>query len=303
MTQDRRIIETRAAVRNTPVKPRDWEAILDDDDTEAVEVDGGEMALTVRDGQLHLMFAFDSTEVMKAAFNPMWAALQPKLKRYKAYQYCRFDLVAFPVREWIDHMLDEADFLLQGGWTEMEHRDPADITPPEPPAGVTIRRAAPTDLDRILEIEAASYGAFSDGPEVTTARFEAAPWTGVLEDDGEVVAYAINAAVEGGIGRTLSLGVAPEARGRGLGKPLYVALLDELAARGFHSVVAGITLPNDPSIKLHEQLGFSACGIVEEAGWKLGGWHAVGFWQKRLAEPGEAPSIRAAGSSPSAATR
>lgn len=256
MTQDRRIIETRAAVRNTPVKPRDWEAILDDDDTEAVEVDGGEMALTVRDGQLHLMFAFDSTEVMKAAFNPMWAALQPKLKRYKAYQYCRFDLVAFPVREWIDHMLDEADFLLQGGWTEMEHRDPADITPPEPPAGVTIRRAAPTDLDRILEIEAASYGAFSDGPEVTTARFEAAPWTGVLEDDGEVVAYAINAAVEGGIGRTLSLGVAPEARGRGLGSTMLQAAAYQLAATGGRRLVATARPDVPGSIDAARRLGY-----------------------------------------------
>jgi phosphinothricin acetyltransferase len=88
--------------------------------------------------------------------------------------------------------------------------------------------------------------------------------------------------------------IAPEARGQGLGKPLYIALLDELTARGFHSVVAGITLPNDPSVKMHEQLGFTACGVIEEAGWKMGAWHAVGFWQKRL---------RAAGSSPDGATR
>lgn len=256
MTQDRRIIETRAAVRNTPVKPRDWEDILDDDGTEAVEVDGGEMALTVRDGQLHLMFAFDSNEVMKAAFNPMWAALQPKLKRFKAYRYCRFDLVAFPVREWIDHMLDEADFLLQGGWTEMEHRDPADITPPEPPAGVTIRRATPADLDRILEIEVASYGAFSDGAEVTTARFEAAPWTGVFEEDDEVVAYAINAEVEGGVGRTLSLGVAPEARGRGLGSTMLQAAAYQLAATGGRRLVATARPDVPGSIDAARRLGY-----------------------------------------------
>lgn len=122
------------------------------------------------------------------------------------------------------------------------------------------------------------------------------PWL-VTEENGVVLGYA-----KAGTWRdrkaydwTVETGIylAPDARGKGLGKPLYVALLDELTARGFHSVVAGITLPNDPSIRLHEQLGFTACGVVQEAGWKLGAWHAVGFWQKLL---------RAAGSSPPAAT-
>lgn len=126
------------------------------------------------------------------------------------------------------------------------------------------------------------------------ARF---PWL-VTEEGGTVLGYA-----KAGTWRerkaydwTVETGIymAPDSRRRGLGKALYVALLDELTQRGFHTVVAGITLPNDPSIAMHEQLGFKACGIVEDAGWKLGGWHAVGFWQK---------SLRAAGSSPPAATR
>ena len=120
------------------------------------------------------------------------------------------------------------------------------------------------------------------------------PWLVVTsQEDGRVLGYA-----KAGTWRerkaydwTVETGIymAPEARGKGLGKPLYVALLDELTARGFHSVVAGITLPNDPSIALHEQLGFTACGVVQEAGWKLGGWHAVGFWQKLLTRAGSSP--------------
>ncbi len=232
MTQGRRIIGTRTAVRNTPIKPREWEALLDLDDTEAVEVDGGEMALVTRNGQLHLMFAFDSNEVMQAAFNPMWDALKPRLKRFKTAPYLRFDLVAFPVREWIDHMLDEADFILIGGWIEMEHRDPSEITPPEPPPGVTIRKATAADAARIGEIEAESYAEFSDGPEVTSGRLASAPWAGVLEEDGEVIAYAINSEVASGIGRTLSLGVAAEARGRQLGQTMLQAAAYQLAASG-----------------------------------------------------------------------
>ncbi len=180
MTWER--IETRTAVRNTPVKPRDWEALLDLDDTTAVEVDGGEMALVMRDGQLHLMFSFETNEVMKAAFIPMWSALKPKLKQYKV-PYARFDLVAFPVREWIDHMLDEADFLSFAEWIEMEHRETSDLTPPEPPAGVTIRKAGAADEARIVAIEAEAYDTHSDGAEVTRARIASSSWTGVLEEE------------------------------------------------------------------------------------------------------------------------
>ncbi len=73
---------------------------------------------------------------------------------------------------------------------------------------------------------------------------------------------------------------------RGLGKALYARLFDIMSAQGFHSVVAGIALPNDPSVRLHEALGFVSVGRVARAGWKHGAWHDVGFWQKDLAEAG-----------------
>lgn len=111
------------------------------------------------------------------------------------------------------------------------------------------------------------------------------PWL-VTEVDGVVLGYA-----KAGTWRdraayrwTAETGIyiAAHARGQGLGKPLYVALLAELTARGFHSAVAGITLPNDPSVAMHLGLGFVPCGVVQDAGFKNGGWHAVGFWQKLL---------------------
>jgi ribosomal protein S18 acetylase RimI-like enzyme len=128
--------------------------------------------------------------------------------------------------------------------------------PPEPPEGVTIRRASAADLPRILEIEADSYGPFSDGPEVTSARFEAAPWSGVLVEDGEVIAYAINAAVEGNIGRTLSLGVGPEVRGRQLGSTMLQAAAYQLAATGARRLAA-VARPDVPgSIDAARRLGY-----------------------------------------------
>jgi phosphinothricin acetyltransferase len=81
----------------------------------------------------------------------------------------------------------------------------------------------------------------------------------------------------------------PDARGSGLGRALYGRLLEILTEQGFRSAIGGITLPNPASVRLHEALGFEACGVVRDAGCKFGRWHDVGFWQRRLrtdAEPG-----------------
>jgi len=77
------------------------------------------------------------------------------------------------------------------------------------------------------------------------------------------------------------------ARRKGVARALYLRLFEVLAAHGFHSVVAGIALPNDASVKLHESLGFVPAGVVRDAGWKCGKWNDVGFWQRVLA-PGSA---------------
>jgi L-amino acid N-acyltransferase YncA len=111
------------------------------------------------------------------------------------------------------------------------------------------------------------------------------PWL-VAEDDTTVLAYA-----KAGTWRAraayqwtceLGLYVAPDARGRGIGTQLYTALLAACAERGFRSAIAGITLPNPASVRLHERLGFVSVGVVAEAGFKLGAWHDVAFFQKRL---------------------
>lgn len=71
-------------------------------------------------------------------------------------------------------------------------------------------------------------------------------------------------------------------RGKGVGRALYTALLAALRAADYRSVVGGITLPNPASVALHEGLGFRPRGAIIAAGFKLGGWHDVGFWQIQL---------------------
>lgn len=79
-------------------------------------------------------------------------------------------------------------------------------------------------------------------------------------------------------------------RGVGVGRRLYRRLLELLTAQGYRSVVAGATLPNEASTALHESLGFVPVGTVSDAGFKMGRWHDVGFWQLRLRrDPEEHP--------------
>jgi len=73
--------------------------------------------------------------------------------------------------------------------------------------------------------------------------------------------------------------VDPAKQRAGVGDALYAELLARLRRQGFHSVVGVIALPNEPSVRLHERHGFSRVGQLAEAGYKLGGWHDVGFWQ------------------------
>ena len=120
------------------------------------------------------------------------------------------------------------------------------------------------------------------------------PWF-VASDRQGVVGYA-----KSGVWRerkayswTAEVGVyiSPHACKRGLGSGLYDALLDELQRRGFRSAVAGITLPNDASIALHEKHGFERVGVFADAGWKLGAWHPVEWWQQRFATGPEGPAV------------
>lgn len=84
--------------------------------------------------------------------------------------------------------------------------------------------------------------------------------------------------------RTVETGiyVARDAQGRGVGRALYEALFARLRGAGFHAAVAGITLPNDPSVRLHEAVGFTRVGVFREVGRKFDAWHDVGFWQAML---------------------
>lgn len=70
--------------------------------------------------------------------------------------------------------------------------------------------------------------------------------------------------------------------GKGIGLFLYTALIDAVRARSMHTVIGGIALPNAPSVRLHEHLGFKKIAHFEEVGYKRDRWVDVGYWQLLL---------------------
>ncbi len=80
--------------------------------------------------------------------------------------------------------------------------------------------------------------------------------------------------------------LAPAAASQGMGSRLMAALLERLLAQGAHAVLAGIALPNDPSVALHQKLGFSKVAHFRQTGRKFDQWVDVGYWEKILSNGG-----------------
>jgi L-amino acid N-acyltransferase YncA len=111
------------------------------------------------------------------------------------------------------------------------------------------------------------------------------PWL-VACENGRVAgyAYATKWRVRAAYRHTVesSVYLARDAVGRGLGRALYAALLDDLRRRGLYLVIGGIALPNEASIKLHEAMGFRKVAHFAEVGMKFGRRIDVGYWQRTL---------------------
>lgn len=85
----------------------------------------------------------------------------------------------------------------------------------------------------------------------------------------------------------VSVYVDPTAQRRGVGRKLYCALFSLLRTQGYRNAFAGIVLPNEPSVRLHESLGFERIGVYRGVGFKLGAWRDTGWWGLLLQELSE----------------
>lgn len=82
-----------------------------------------------------------------------------------------------------------------------------------------------------------------------------------------------------------SVYVDARCRGQGVGRMLLGAIVLAAEKQDYHVMVGGIDAENAISIRLHESLGFKACGVVRQAGFKFGRWLDLAFYQLILRTP------------------
>ena len=162
---------------------------------------------------------------------------------------------------------------------------------------MVVREAQVGDFDAIAEItnpyilntpthfgyEPVTGDALRDSWTKAAGKF---PFLVMVDGTGGVIGFAKGyqwrdrAAYE----RTAEVGIyLREAfHGRGLGRVLYERLIRACRDKGFHTLVGGITIPNEASVRLHLSCGFRHVGTFRQVGWKFEQWHDVGFYQLML---------------------
>lgn len=111
-------------------------------------------------------------------------------------------------------------------------------------------------------------------------------WWLVAEVEGVVLGYAYatkwqsRAAYRHSV--EISVYLHHEHAGKGYGTALYDVLFQRLRAKGLHTVIGGVALPNPASERLHEKFGMTKVAHFREVGNKFGRWIDVGYWQLQL---------------------
>ena len=161
----------------------------------------------------------------------------------------------------------------------------------------TIRAAEPSDAAGIAAIYnhyvEQSIVTFEEEPvsdaemarRIEDVRAESLPWL-IAEEAGRVVGYASSRKWKGRSGYRFSaeitVYVEPGHARRRIGSKLYARLFPLLQARGIHAVIAGIALPNEASVALHEKFGMRRVAHFAEVGFKFDRWIDVSYWQRTL---------------------
>ena len=108
------------------------------------------------------------------------------------------------------------------------------------------------------------------------------PWL-VCENEYQLISYAFasewksRCAYKYSVESSVYLDI--NCKGRGIGTPLYKELLKQLDDLNYHTIIAGIALPNDISVKFHEKFEFKKVAHFKQVGLKFNKFIDVGYWQ------------------------
>ncbi|MBI3677982.1 MAG: N-acetyltransferase [Proteobacteria bacterium] len=163
---------------------------------------------------------------------------------------------------------------------------------------ITIRLAQPSDLPALLAI----YNhyvvntpiTFDIEPRTLAQRQE---WLDQFSSNGkyrcfvaaegnEAVGYACSAKFKEreAYATTIETSVycAPDRVRKGIGRLLYTTLLGALEGEDIHRAYGGVTLPNAPSVGLHEAMGFRRVGTYTQVGRKFDRYWDVGLFLREM---------------------
>ena len=131
--------------------------------------------------------------------------------------------------------------------------------------GLSVERRAAFWRDTIAaEIAAVATADMAAGVAARVTPPAARTW--VVEQDGVVRGFASTGAIRdqpdglAGAGEVFAIYLAPEARGRGLGRALYTHVVDDLRIRGFDSIVVWVFEANADARRFYEAAGFRPDG-------------------------------------------
>ena len=128
---------------------------------------------------------------------------------------------------------------------------------------IALRPMTMSDLDEILELELAVFGPEAWTRQMLAGELEQQPASRyylVAEDDGGIAGYAglLGAGWQGDV---LTLAVATDRWGRGIGSALLGALLAEAARRGCTEVFLEVRTDNSRAQELYRRHEFTEIGI------------------------------------------
>lgn len=92
-------------------------------------------------------------------------------------------------------------------------------------------------------------------------------------------------------GAAVTIYLAPEGQGHGLGKVIYTALEALLRLQGIVVTYACITASNEHSVKMHEACGYKIIGTFNNTGFKHGHWLDMVWMEKVIAEHPKQPEL------------
>jgi len=157
---------------------------------------------------------------------------------------------------------------------------------------VTVRPAAAGDLPAIAAIYDhevvhghATFDTASQGIAPFAARLDGPDPLLVAETDEVLAGFAYSGPFRSRPAydrtREVSIYLAADVQGQGIGRFLYDELLVRLDADGIHRVLAVVALPNHASEALHRACGFERVGLLGEVGRKFDRWIDVAIYERR----------------------